>query len=96
MLDPLIAVGLASSIAQLIDFGAKLLKEAGDIRNHDASVSIKHIKKNTIDLLSLKEALERRSRLQGLNSNGGSFTQEEEVCSDEDCGLCSSSLIKRT
>jgi hypothetical protein len=78
MLDPLTAIGFASSIAQLIDFSANLLKQASDIRTKGSSVEVSHLKTLTIDLVNLKEVLEKRSRPDALNKDG-SLAMEEEV-----------------
>jgi len=87
MLDPLNAISLASSIAQLIDFSAKLLKEASDIRSNGSSVNVRHLKGMTIDLVSLEEALQKRPRLDGLNRDD-SLIHEEEVYITKSCARC--------
>jgi hypothetical protein len=79
MLDPMDAINLARSIAQLIDFGAKLLKDASDIRSKGSSVDVLHLKTLTHDLIGLGEAVRKRSRPQGL-SDGNSLIREVEVC----------------
>jgi hypothetical protein len=78
MLDPMNATNLASSIAQLIDFSTKLLKDANDIRNKGSSVNVQHLKTLTLDLISLGEAVRERQRPQGL-SDGNPLTREVEV-----------------
>jgi hypothetical protein len=78
MLDPMNAINLASSIAQLIDFGAKLLKDASDIRSKGSSVEVKHLKKLTRDLIDLGEAVRKRPTPQGLG-DGDSLIREEEA-----------------
>jgi hypothetical protein len=79
MLDPMNAINLASSIAQLIDFSAKLLKDASDIRSKGSSVEVLHLKTLTLDLIGLGEAVRKSPRPQGL-SDGNSLNREEEAC----------------
>ena len=79
MLDPMNAINLASSIAQLIDFSTKLLKDANDIRSKGSSVEVLHLKTLTLDLIRLGEAVRKRPRPQGL-SDGDSLIREVEVC----------------
>ena len=79
MLDPMNAINLASSIAQLIDFSAKLLKDANDIRNKGSSVDVLHLKTLTLDLIGLGEAVRKRQRPQRL-SDDNSLIREVEVC----------------
>jgi hypothetical protein len=78
MLDPMNAINLASSIAQLIDFSAKLLKDASDIRSKGSSVNVRHLKTLTLDLIRLGAGVRKRPRPQGL-SDGNSLNREEEV-----------------
>ena len=78
MLDPMNAINLASSIAQLIDFSAKLLKDASDIRSKGSSVDVGHVKTLALDLIGLREAVRKRPRLPGLG-DGKSLIREEEV-----------------
>lgn len=79
MLDPMDAISLASSIAQLIDFSAKLLKDASDIRRKGSSVDVQHLEKLTLDLIDLGAPIQKRSRPQGL-SDDKSLIREEEAC----------------
>ena len=78
MLDPINAINLASSIAQLVDFSAKLLKDASDIRSKGSPVDVGHVKTLALDLIGLREAVRKRPRLQGLGA-GNSLIREEEV-----------------
>lgn len=76
MLDPMNAINLASSIAQLIDFSAKLLKDASDIRSKGSSVDVKHLKTLSLGLIDL---VRKRPTPQGLG-DGDSPIREEEAC----------------
>jgi hypothetical protein len=82
MLDPINAIGLASSITQLIEFSVKLLKEASDIRSKGSSEDVLHLKKLTHDLIGLGAAVQKRPRPHEL-SDDKAIIREEEVCFDD-------------
>jgi hypothetical protein len=68
MLDPWTALSAAASIAQFIEFGAKLVSKSNEIRKGGSSVDIKHLKKITSDLVGLNVGLRSRKKLEAGQS----------------------------
>jgi hypothetical protein len=75
MLDPLTAIGVASSIVQLVDFSSKVVARSGEIRRAGASIEVSQLKRITSDLKDLTESLRERSKAQSDNVT----TKEEQV-----------------
>jgi hypothetical protein len=88
MLDPLSALSVASSVVQLIDFGAHLTRTASEIHEKGSSVELRHLAKVTTDLAGLNAALKLRARCDlGLLE---SLTKEEQVSL---CAPCQFKLL---
>jgi hypothetical protein len=78
MLDPLTSLGLAASIAQLLDFGFKFVSETKEISEYGSSVDVAHLKSLTTDLVDIQSSLKERGR----NAAGtGTLSREEQVSS---------------
>jgi hypothetical protein len=75
MLDPLTAIGVASSIVQLVDFSSKVVARSAEIRRAGSSVEVAHLRAITSDLQGLTENLRERSRDQAEDAT----TREEQV-----------------
>ena len=75
MLDPLTAIGVASSIVQLVDFSSKVVARSAEIRRAGASIEVAQLKRITSDLKGLTESLRERSKAQSHNVT----TKEEQV-----------------
>ena len=75
MLDPLTAIGVASSIVQLVDFSLKVVARSAEIRRAGASIEVGQLKRITSDLKGLTESLQERSKAQSDNVT----TKEEQV-----------------
>jgi hypothetical protein len=57
MMDPLTALSLASSIAQFVDFGFKLVDEAHEIREAGSTIDNVVLKSVTNDLVQITSSL---------------------------------------
>jgi hypothetical protein len=75
MIDPLTAIGVASSIVQLVDFSTKVVARSAEIRRAGSSVEVAHLRAITSDLQGLTENLRERSRKQAEDAT----TREEQV-----------------
>jgi hypothetical protein len=75
MIDPLTAIGVASSIVQLVDFSTKVVARSAEIRRAGSSVEVAHLRAITSDLQGLTENLRERSREQAEDAT----TREEQV-----------------
>jgi hypothetical protein len=86
MLDPFTALSLASSVVQFVDFGKKLLRDAGEIydsgtvlRNQDFDASTKALKE-------INAALQSRPRPD--NSGKGPLSIAEQVSNPRSIDFC--------
>jgi hypothetical protein len=75
MIDPLTAIGVASSIVQLVDFSTKVVARSAEIRRAGSSIEVAHLRAITSDLQGLTENLRERSREQAEDAT----TREEQV-----------------
>jgi len=76
MIDPLTAIGLASSLVQLIDFSAKVVKKAKEIHEHGSNLEELRMIAQARDADRMTEDLRTREKLlkslPNNNSNGRS------------------------
>jgi hypothetical protein len=77
MLDPLSAISLASSIVQLVDFGARLLKETDELRKRGISVNVSYVRTTTDDLKALCQDMKGQVNLP--SSKASQFFRSEQV-----------------
>lgn len=76
MLDPLTSLGLAASIAQLLDFGFKFVSETKEISEYGSSIDVAHLKSLTTDLVDIQSSLKKWEH----NAAGtGILSREEQV-----------------
>ncbi|CZR57988.1 uncharacterized protein PAC_07878 [Phialocephala subalpina] len=59
-MDPLTALSLASSVAQLLDFGAKVYRETQEIARNGSSDSVKHLNLLSKDLETINTGILKR------------------------------------
>ncbi len=57
MLDPFAVLGVASNVIQLVDFAAKVLSKAKDLRSHGRTVDNARLEALTVNIVSLSETL---------------------------------------
>jgi hypothetical protein len=62
-MDPVNAIGLAASIVQLVDFTARLISDAEEIRDSGSTKDVEVLRRTTNDLLTLSTGLSSRSKL---------------------------------
>lgn len=79
MLDPLTAIGVASSIVQLVDFSSKVVARSAEIRRAGSSIQVAQLRAITSDLQGLTESLLERSRHQSDDAP----SREEQVGQSE-------------
>ncbi|MCJ1251945.1 hypothetical protein MMC30_009183 [Trapelia coarctata] len=76
-MDPFTALSLASSVAQLIDFGSKVILNAREIAHSGSSVSVEHLSIVTKDLVEINSSLEQQ--LKSRTDQGISLMKEEQA-----------------
>ncbi len=77
MLDPLTALGVASSIAQLIDFSKKTVDLAAEVYHEGSSAKVLRLKVATASLVERCGTIDDRTRT--TLSSAASLTREEKV-----------------
>ena len=65
MVDPLTALGLASNIVQLVDVGAKILKDGRELANTGTTEQCAHIRRLVDESRSVSNAIKATSRNYG-------------------------------
>ena len=76
-MEPLIALGLAASVAQFIDFGSKLVGKTREIAKAGSSVSVDHLSTLTSNLLEINKSLE--FQVNTARAENALLTKEEQV-----------------
>ena len=76
-MEPLVALGLAASVAQFIDFASKLVGKTREIALAGSSVSVDHLSTLTSNLLDINESL--KSQINPATAENTSPTKEERV-----------------
>ncbi|MCJ1382575.1 hypothetical protein MMC17_005688 [Xylographa soralifera] len=79
-MDPLTALGLAASVAQLIDFGSKIVTKSKEIAENGSSISVTHLSGITNDLVVINSNLEQQLGYRKVP--GAGFTKEEQALHD--------------
>ena len=99
-MEPLSALGLASAVAQLLDFGTKLFRVAREITAHGSSEAIKHVSKTSDEfdrsnksLLALYEPL-LSQRLTAEEQELVNIAKQSSVLSEEIISHLSGMLIE--
>jgi len=77
MLDPWIALGVASSIAQLIDFGVNIVRLTREIQDEGSPAAISSLERVTSDLISLSQSI--KPRPPPSSNSVEELTKEEKV-----------------
>ena len=76
-MEPLIALGVAASVAQFIDFAAKLVGKTRKIALTGSLVSIDHLSALTSNLLDINHSLKVQTKL--ARAGNAPLTKEEQV-----------------
>jgi hypothetical protein len=76
-MDPLTALGIAANIAQFIDFGATLVKQAKEVAGTGSSISVSHLSTITSDLVETHSSL--KQQLKPITKKKLNLTKEEQV-----------------
>ena len=76
-MEPLVALGLAASVAQLIDFASKLVGKTREIALAGSSVSVNHLSTLTFNLLDINNSLKAQTNL--ARAENAPLTKEEQV-----------------
>lgn len=76
-MEPLVALSLAASVAQLIDFASKLVGKTREIALAGSSVSVNHLSTLTFNLLDINNSLKAQTNL--ARAENAPLTKEEQV-----------------
>ena len=76
-MEPLIALGLAASVAQFIDFASKLVGKTREIALAGSSVSVDHLSTLTSNVLDINNSLKVQTNL--ARPENAPLTKEEQV-----------------
>jgi hypothetical protein len=76
-MEPLVALSLATSVAQFIDFGSKLIRGTKEITEAGSTVSVVHLSNITSDLIGINSSLEEQ--LLAKSPGHGALSKEELV-----------------
>jgi hypothetical protein len=76
-MDPLSALGLAASVVQFIDFGAKIISHAKEIEKNGSSATVQHISSITLDFIEINSTL--KGQLLSVKTANLPLTKESQV-----------------
>ena len=76
-MDPLSALSLAASVAQLIDFGSKVFLETRQIAQSGSSISVEHLSTVAKDLVEINSSLQQQ--LNSRIDQAPGLVKEEQV-----------------
>ena len=72
-MEPLVALSLASSVAQFLDFGGKLFRGTKEIAEAGSTISVTHLRHLATDLAKINSSIVRH-----LDALGSEALSEEE------------------